>query len=155
MLREIAETAIRDISPRAAVRMSGSAPVIDVVRAMRDGSRGAAIIEDDSGKLIGILTDRDVMARLDHSTNAWHRRPVSEVMTAEPLSVSSEATVADALRVMDEGTFRHLPIVDARGAAVGIVSIRDLLTYVAEKVPQEFLNLPPDPDHETKGQWGG
>jgi CBS domain-containing protein len=59
------------------------------------------------------------------------------------------------LRRLNHGKRRHLPVTDPNGKILGIISIRDLLAHVAEHFPDDFVNLPPDPDHEASGEWGG
>jgi CBS domain-containing protein len=76
-------------------------------------------------------------------------------MTPAPTTVRPEQTIDDSLNLMLTGHHRHLPLVDAGGELIGVVSIRDLLVHIAGLFPQDFLNLPPDPDHETSGRWGG
>jgi CBS domain-containing protein len=63
--------------------------------------------------------------------------------------------IAHALRWMHQGGFRRLTRVDSEGRLTGIVSIRDILVFIALHFPQEFLNLPPDPSREATSPWGG
>ena len=155
MLQEIADTPVSDLSLREPVRVGPETPLFEVVAKLREQRRGAAIVEDGNGQLIGIFTERDLMARVDHDNHGWHERPVSEVMTAGPSTVSPDQSLAGALERMGAGSFRHLPIVDGDGRASALVSIRDILGHVVEHYPEEFLNLPPDPEHEMSGRWGG
>ena len=58
-------------------------------------------------------------------------------------------TSAPRIAAVTQGHRRHLPIVDERGRVLGLISIRAILTYVAERFPEDMLNLPPHPDHES------
>ena len=69
-------------------------------------------------------------------------------MTASPGTLHAEATLVDAMRAMEQGHFRNVPLVDDAGSVIGMLRQQDLLEYVAEAFPQEILNLPPRP-HQT------
>jgi CBS domain-containing protein len=150
----LAQTPVRRVMRRAEVRVATDDPMWKVVGALKEGGRGAALVEDD-GQLVGIFTERDVMTRLDHSDLGWLHVPVRDVMTARPTVVHPDDTFAEALRRLNGGRRRHLPVVDPRGRVLGILSIRDLLAHMATSFPDDFVNLPPDPDHEASGEWGG
>ncbi len=84
----------------------------------------------EGGRLIGIFTERDIVRALgQHFDAADH--PISEWMTADPRSVSAETSVQEALRMMLDLGFRHLPVVQ-NDRAVGIVSLRDLSAATSE-----------------------
>ena len=153
-LAEIAATAIDEVPHRLAVRVTPDTSLIEVVSQLREHRRGAVIVEDETG-IVGIFTERDVMKRIDHTDQAWHTMKVSEVMTASPKTIRTNQTISDAINAMMVGMFRHLPMVDADGKPAGIVSIRDILMHIVEFFPKEFVNLPPDPEHEANAPWGG
>lgn len=84
---------------------------------------GAVLVAEDGKTLIGIFTGRDAVRALAEGLDPAATR-LSEVMTAEPTTIEPDATAIEALRLMSDGGFRHLPIVEA-GAIVGIVSRGD------------------------------
>jgi CBS domain-containing protein len=91
---------------------------------MTEGGVGSAVVLD-GGRLIGILTERDVLraaAGRVHSSDAR----VREWMTADPVVAGERTTAAESLETMMANGFRHLPIVEA-GRVTGIVSIRDIM----------------------------
>lgn len=91
---------------------------------MTDEGVGSAVVLD-GGRLIGILTERDVLraaAGRVHSSDAR----VREWMTADPIVAREETTATESLEIMMANGFRHLPIVE-EGRVVGIVSIRDVM----------------------------
>ena len=153
-LAEIAATPIGTIVRRLPVRVTPETPLGEVVAALREKGRGAVLVEED-GRITGICSERDVMLRIDHGDPSWTARPVREVMTRAPRTIREDEQIEDALNTMLTGGHRHLPIVDAAGALLGIVSIRDILVHVVGFFPADFINLPPDPDHEASGVWGG
>lgn len=155
MIQELAATPIRDLGHREPPRVRPETPLLEVVTLLKERGRGAVLIEDDTRLLIGIFTERDLMKRVDHDNHEWHGIEVGSVMTARPKTIKADEPVSTAIRRMRRGTFRHLPIVNNHGHAMGLVSIRDVLTHIAERYPQEFLNLPPDPQREASSRWGG
>ncbi len=155
MFDKIAETPIEDIKGREPVRVRTKSPLLSVVLAMRKGRRGAAIVEDNSRKIIGIFTERHLLTKVDHHSQAWLDLSVDEVMDREPKTIEESHYVREALAIMSDGRIRNLPIVDADNQLLGIVTIRDILTHVASCYPAEFLNLPPDPEHEATDLHGG
>lgn len=155
MLDKIAETPIGDVDTRNLVRVKTKTPLLSVIKAMREGNRGAAVIEDNKGNLLGVFTERHLVSRVNHSSQAWHDISVDEVMFKDPKTIEESHYIREALALMSENKIRVLPIMDADNHTIGIVSIRDILTYIAEHFPAEFLNLPPDPEHEATDLFGG
>lgn len=154
-LEEAGKSRIRDLRDRNLVCVLGGSTLISVVEQLHEKNCGAAGIVDDKGVLIGIFSIRDLMRRVDHSTMDWHSTPISEVMTADPTCVTDDDTLSTAIEVMQKGSFRHLPRVDTDGKPLAISSVRDILAYISEHFPKEFLNLPPRPGHDAKTPWGG
>jgi CBS domain-containing protein len=155
MLAEIAATPIRDIALREPARARSDSAIAQVVDKMVDLGRGAVILEDDDGKIAGIFTERDLIARVAHTDAGWRDTPVREVMTVAPQVVTVQASIAEALEIMHGRRVRNLPVVDDASHAIGILSIRDILAHIVEFFPAEFINLPPNPGSEAHRPWGG
>lgn len=86
-----------------------------------------AVVVSDFGRMIGILSERDIMRAVADRIHSSEAR-VREWMTADPITASRDMTVEEAGRTMLEHGFRHLPVVDGE-RAIGIVSIRDLAEH--------------------------
>src|SRR5437867_11195164 len=104
--------------------------------------RRPCVLVCDGRKVVGIFTERDLLNRLNLGA-VDYTAPVDSVMTPEPRTLSHDDGVADAIRLMTEEGYRHIPLVDAAGLGVGLLSARDILAYIAEHFPTEVLNLPP------------
>ena len=134
--------------PLAATADDSVGEVLQLLRAQRTG---AALICEGQ-KLVGILTERDALklmaAGVDFST------PVRDVMTSPPKTISSDATVATAIRVMAEGGYRHLPIVDNSGKPTGVVAVYGIVHYLVDHFPETVYNLPPDPKSSPREREG-
>lgn len=96
----------------------------EAAQRMADQKVGSAVVLDH-GRLIGILTERDLLKAAAGRVHSSEAR-VREWMTEEPITASSETSVEDAVRTMLEHGFRHLPVVE-EGRTVGVVSLREVV----------------------------
>jgi CBS domain-containing protein len=134
---------VRAVAQHEPVSIAPSATLDEALAKMRS-SGGDALLVIDGSRLAGIVTERDVLTRV-LGQEVDGRRPVGEFMTSEPQTLNAEATLLEAMQIMESGHFRDLPLVDDAGSVVGMLRQHDLLEYVAEAFPQEILNLPPRP----------
>jgi CBS domain-containing protein len=104
--------------PRATVRM--------VSEAMATEETGAIVVLDE-GKLVGIISERDIVGRVVAKGLDPQNVPVSDVMTRDVRTVTEDVLVRRALELMHQGRFRHLPVVNASNQVIGMVSIRQLM----------------------------
>lgn len=151
--KAILETRIQDVKPSAAVTLPVDASVAKALEAMRKKKVGAVMVVTKSRprRLAGILTERDVLNRV-LAVKGYGRLRLDKVMTKSPETLRPKDSLAYALNKMSVGRFRHVPLVDDRGAPVGMLSIRDIIDFVVEIIPEAVLNLPPEPDlalHKT------
>ena len=82
-----------------------------------------AVIVKDYGRLIGILTERDMLKAMAARVHTSEAR-VRQWMTEDPITASAELGVEEAAQIMLEHNFRHLPVLDDSGLVVGLVSLR-------------------------------
>ena len=90
-----------------------------------------SVVVSDYGRLVGILTERDMLRAMADRTHPSQGR-VRDWMTADPVTATGEMEAAEAARLMLANNFRHLPVVEGE-RAVGIVSIRDVAQWIAEQ----------------------
>jgi CBS domain-containing protein len=86
-----------------------------------------AVAVKDNGRLIGILTERDLLKAMAARVHSSEAR-VRQWMTGDPVTASADTDVDEAARVMLEHGFRHLPVLDDNGRVVGIVSLRRVVS---------------------------
>jgi CBS domain-containing protein len=123
----------------AAVRVEAS--VADAIRLMLDRRVGAVGVVDAEGRVAGIFTERDVLRRLALTGRNPEVTPVRELMTT-PVELATLATrPGEALAIMLERHFRHLPVVDNSGKLLGMLSIRNLLEQRIGDLSQELDSL--------------
>ncbi|MGA9529049.1 MAG: CBS domain-containing protein [Terriglobales bacterium] len=110
------------------------------IQLMLDRRVGSVVIVEDR-KVLGIFTERDVLRKLAVSGCDPGQIPVSELMTSPVKTVDPTANPTDALAIMLEHHFRHLPVVDDRGRLRGVLSIRNLLQEMMEKYRHQLHSL--------------
>ena len=91
------------------------------------------LIVDDEGKLSGIFSERDALMKLNAQSPRLRKKPIGDFATMSPATIEASAKIAFALNRMDVGGYRHLPVMDADGHAVNVISIRDLLGYLTAR----------------------
>ncbi len=113
------------VAGQTPITASKTTTVVDAARLMKRHNVGALLVVDGT-RLIGIFTERDALFRL----LAEGRNPaitrVADVMTAQPQTIHPDESFGNALRIMYECKFRHLPVVEF-GRPLGMVSARDAL----------------------------
>jgi CBS domain-containing protein len=85
----------------------------------------SSILICEGGKILGIFTERDLLVRVVAAGLDPDRTTLGEVMTADPDTIDAKESVVEAIRRMDEFSYRHLPVVE-NGKVLGVVSMRDL-----------------------------
>jgi len=152
---ELAAAPIGDLRSGTCATVSRTDKAGDAVKVMSQRSIGSVLVVDSEGQLVGIFTEHDVTRRVDLSNDAWRDDPVSKYMTSPVKTVAHSTSTAAALLLMTSGKFRRLPVVNDSGTPVAVISIRYIIEHIAACFPKDFINLPPDPDHETFDVWGG
>ncbi len=105
------------------------ASVCDAVREMNAKGVGALLVRDDARRPTGIFTERDVLRRVVDADLDPATTRVVEVMTPNPVTIDVDARVEEAMALMTERRFRHLPVMEG-GQTAGLVSIGDLMRWV-------------------------
>ena len=143
------------LSRRQPVTVPPGTSLAECVRAIqRTGTGDSVFVCDADRPLIGVLTERDIFARIvvGHVDLA---QPVETLMTTEPRTLDLDQTIRDAIELMQTGRYRNVPIVDERRRLVGVVRQVDIIKYLAESFPEELLNLPPRPHQRMRQAEGG
>ena len=124
------------------IAVSPHTPLYAAIEAMKTDEGGCVIISDD-GRVAGIFTERDLLTKVV-GVNVDLDSPISQWMQPAVETLTREATVGDAVRLMNERSFRNIPLVK-KGELVGSISVFDIITYLAECYPKATMNLPPLP----------
>ncbi len=103
-------------------------------RRMLERKVGTLVILDPAKRPVGLLTDRDLVLRGLAQGKDPRQTSVGEVMTTEPKTVTEGTPIEQALALMRSGAFRRLPVVGGDGTLVGLVSLDDILSLLAEEL---------------------
>jgi CBS domain-containing protein len=114
---------VREVMTQVVLSADPGTTIAEAASLMAQRRVGSALVMDGQ-RLLGIFTERDIVKALSQDASATHQA-IGHWMTRQPQTISSDATVDEALQRMLDGGFRHLPVVDD-GLMVGMISMRDL-----------------------------
>ncbi len=123
---------VESIMSKPPLTINKNSSVQEAAKIMFNNRVGSVlVIDDDDGKLVGIITERDLvylvaMGKL-HLASEY---PVWQIMTENPITAKPSDPIDEALARMKEINVRHLPVVDDEGKPVGVVSIRDVMDFI-------------------------
>ena len=115
--------------------LSRAATVCDAAHAMHDAKIGAIMVVEE-GRLLGIFTERD-LTRCIATNLDLAATPIGLVMTRDPQSIRPDETAMVALERMQDGRFRHLPVLDG-DVLIGMVSVRDLFAAIRRELEDDL-----------------
>lgn len=124
---------VRDQKP---LMLAPSATVTEACRRMRERRVGAVLVTDGDRRLVGIFTGRDAVHRVLAEGRSAGRTRLADVMTPNPRTMPPGRTAIEALRLMEDARYRHLPIVEG-DRVVGIVSRFDFNGLELDRLDEE------------------
>jgi len=145
--RKVEEALLSDtvklLAPSEPIRLAPEAPVQEAVAAMVVNRRSAVVIVDADGRLSGLFTERDLLTRVVGQGRDARLARLGEVMTPDPEALSPNDRICYAINRMTNAGYRIVPLVDADRRPVGIVTVNDVVKWLAEIFPEAVLNLRP------------
>jgi CBS domain-containing protein len=134
---------VRLLAPSEPIRLSPDASVADAVARMVDNRRAGVVIVDAGGRLIGIFTERDLLTRVVRQGRDLARTRLADVMTANPEALAPDDRICFAINRMHNAGYRTVPLVDGEHRPIGIVTVNDVVGWLARVFPEAILNLRP------------
>jgi CBS domain-containing protein len=132
---------VLELCDREIAAVGLEATVADAINKMLDHHVGAVAIVDSEYRVAGMFTERDVLRKMSLSRLDPHATCIRELMTT-PVEMATRGTGAgEALSIMLERHFRHLPVADDNGKLLGILSIRNLLEWRVDDLSHELDSL--------------
>lgn len=117
---------LRNYCRRPLISVSPDTNIMEACRLMEQNNVGCVVVEN-SGKLCGILTDRDIALRVTGAQKEPHTTTVKEIMSPDPIRISADGDIHHLTSLMRAYHVRRVPIVDGFDTAVGIVTMDDLM----------------------------
>lgn len=112
--------------------------VLEASREMSTRNIGSVVVTDDENKVVGLVTERDLMRRIVAEDRKPGETKLSEIMTTSLRLASENDSVVDWLRVMSNERFRRLPVVDSEGRLVSIMTQGDFVSYTWPELLKMF-----------------
>ncbi len=144
LARNLRVDSVSRLRPTPPLHVTPQQPVAAAVALMRQ-HRVGCILVCDAGRLVGLFTERDLMRRVLAAGRPLSVK-VADVMTPDPVVVAPKESIRAAVSRMEEGGYRHLPVVDDAGRPLGILSVKRIVHYLVEHFPSTIHNQPPDPN---------
>ena len=151
--RKAREDSVSSMQTDDYVCVSPATALSTAVESMSQDEGGCAIVCAEDGSVVGIFTERDLLTKVIGQEIDWNT-PVRELMSPIVATLTPQATIGDAVTIMNEKGYRNVPLVKD-GKLVGSISVFDIITYLAESYPQTTMNLPPNPDQVMESTDGG
>ena len=134
---------VRLLAPSEPIRLPPEASVAEAVTRMGDNHRAGVVIVDQAGRLVGIFTERDLLTRVVRQGRDLTRTRLAEVMTADPEALAPDDRICFAINRMHNAGYRTVPLVDADHHPIGVVTVNDVVGWLARVFPEAILNLRP------------
>jgi len=150
----LADEKLHVIARRDPLTVRPGTSLADCIARIRETGTGDSVfVTEADGRLRGVLTERDIFARLvGHDVDLG--QPVETLMKEHPWTLNLDQLVRHAIDLMQTGRYRNVPLIDDAGILVGVVRPVDVLKYLAEAFPEELLNLPPRPHQRMQASEG-
>jgi CBS domain-containing protein len=99
---------------------------------MAEKNTGSVLVTSEDGKLVGIFTERDYARKVNLKGRSSNTTAISEVMTANPFTVSMDTTIEQCMGMMSGKKIRHLPVVNGE-ELIGVISISDVIRFIIDE----------------------
>jgi CBS domain-containing protein len=118
------------------IKIKANDSIAEAATMLTENKIGALLVQDESGKIIGILSERDIVGGMGPHGADLHDVPVSELMTKDLIKCASGDTVLEAMAMMTDRRIRHLPVFDGDDL-IGFISVGDLVKCRISEVQAE------------------
>jgi CBS domain-containing protein len=141
LARNLKSETVARLYPSQPWLVQATQPVADAVKLMREKKVGCVLVCDPQRRIVGIFTERDLLRRVVAQGKPLDV-PMGDCMTANPITVHPQDSIGCAIKRMQKGGYRHLPVV-IDDKPVGILSVKRIVHYLVEHFPSMVYNLPP------------
>jgi CBS domain-containing protein len=138
------QTKIRHLQLKEMVCVAPDTSLGETIATMQRQRNGCALVVVESS-LMGIFTERDLIRKVAGCSQVGLDRPIRDFMTPEPAVLSPDNSLLEAVLLMNQGGYRHIPLVDSDDRVCDCLSVINIVDYLLECYPQEVFSLPPRP----------
>jgi CBS domain-containing protein len=131
------------LSPGEPLALTVDQSVQEAIAQMGARRRAGVLVVDGAGELIGIFTERDVLTRVVGPGRDAGATRLGEVMTPNPEALEPQDRICYAISRMNGAGYRTIPLVDDRHRPIGVITVNDVIRWLAGIFPDELLNLRP------------
>jgi CBS domain-containing protein len=131
------------LGPADAICLGETAMVSEAIERMLARRQAGVLVVDGDGRLIGIFTERDVLTRVAGPRRDPLKTRLADVMTRDPEALTAGDRIAFAVHCMSVAGYRTVPLVDSQRRPIGVVTVSDVIRWLASLFPEAVLNLPP------------
>ncbi len=125
------------VQPYTPTTIDESVSVKEAVSIMKQKNLGCILIVDENGKLVGIISERDILHKVVLEELSVYER-VSTIMNIKPKTTTMTSTIIQVINLMVEGGYRHIPLVDKNDIPVGIVSVRSIINFITAQIQKDL-----------------
>ena len=119
------------------VTVTPTTPISEAATILAERRIGTVLVSEDGKTPLGILSERDIVRELSRAGGGCLTRPVSDYMTRNLITCTAQSNVAEVLKKMTDGHFRHMPVLDEDGALIGLISLGDVVRAQLQKLEME------------------
>ncbi len=134
---------VKILAPSEPIKCSADTTVHAAIVQMAEKRRASVVIVDSGGQLRGIFTERDLLRRVAVPGRDPKTTQLGEVMTPEPEALGPDTLIAYAINRLHNARYRTIPLIDAQGRPIGVMTVNDIVQWLAELFPEAILNAPP------------
>lgn len=125
------------ISEKRVETISAGASILDLVNSLNSHHIGALVVSSDGKKIDGIVSERDIVRAMPGKLDQLIDLHVRDIMTVDVHTCTPEVTIAELMKMMTDLRIRHVPVVDAEGSLISIVSIGDVVKNHTSELESE------------------
>jgi CBS domain-containing protein len=134
---------VKILAPSEPIKCSPETTVHAAILQMAEKRRASVVIVDRDGQLRGIFTERDLLRRVAVPGRDPRTTALRDVMTPDPESLGPDTLIAYAINRLHNASYRTIPLIDAQRRPIGVMTVNDIVQWLAELFPEAILNAPP------------
>lgn len=134
---------VKLLAPSEPIRLIEDATAHQAMMKMVTHRRAAVVVVDREGRLVGIFNQLDMLTRVTAQDRDPRQTRLGDVMTRDPEALAPDDLIAYAINRMHNAGYRTIPLVDADRRPIGIVTVNDVVQWLAELFPEAVMNLRP------------